>query len=226
VCENPLTPPRHGRGSRAFTLLELLVVILIIAVLAALVFPAFGVVRARMNQTQCMHQLRNWGRVISLYANDNERVVGWKTWAPISHDPATASVYQPYFQTPEALVKARMCPAHVWKPDGKSNPPPTYVFVRPTEGGKILMEPTNLTRVAQPSQLLLMIDAIANTGITLRGVDDFDAQVQPAITRHTDGANALFADFHVEWVAWKRLDANKPDGNALRKKWLTVDAEP
>ena len=213
-------------GIAAFTLLELLVVIVIIAVLAALLFPAFGMARSKMNQTQCLHQLRTWGQMIALYAGDNEQTIAWKPWANVSNDPAVASVYQRYFKTPAELIKARMCPAHAWKPDGKSNAPPTYLFTRPTEGGKLVTEPIRLLRVARPAQLLLMIDALPNSGIQLRAADEFDTQVQPVISRHADGANALFADFHVEWVAWKRLDGGPPGGTELRKTWLTMDAPP
>ena len=219
-------PTIFHRQRRAFTLIELLVVITIIAVLAALLMPVLNSVRARTNQTRCVYQLQGWGRVIALYAADNEQTVAWKPWAPVSNDPATASVYQRYFGTPEALIKARLCPAYAWKPDGKSNAPPTYLFVRPSEGGKVLPEALHLPRVAQPSQLLLMIDSIANTGGVLRAADEFDTDVRPQISRHHDGVNALFADFHVEWVAWSRLDSGRPEGTALRKRWLTADAPP
>lgn len=225
-----LTPIRShpcNRGtSRGFTLIELLVVITIIAVLAGLLMPAYSMVRARSNQTKCLHQLRTWGQVIALYAGDNEQAVGWKPWAPISNNPAVASIYQRYFQTPDALVKSRMCPAHPWQPDGKSNPPPTYLFARPTEGGSTITDPIKLLRVTQRSHLLLMIDSAPNSGDTLRAEDQFDTQIKPAISRHADGVNALFADMHVEWVDWKRIDGVKPESRKLRKTWVTLDSEP
>ena len=217
---------RLPRGGRAFTLIELLVVIAIIAVLAALLLSALGAARSKAAQTQCVHQLRTWGQVIALYAQDNEQTVAWKPWANISNDLSTASVYQRYFPTPAELVRVRMCPAYVWKPDGKSNAPPTYLFARPTEGGKIITESLRLLRVTRPSQLLLLIDSIANTGDVLRSADDFDDQVIPATARHSDGANALFADFHVERIPRTLLESARPEDAALRKAWLTVDAPP
>ena len=221
-----LPPAIFHHQRRAFTLIELLVVISIIAVLAALLLPVLNSVKARSNQTRCVHQLQGWARVIALYAADNEQTVAWTPWAPVSNDPAVASVYQRYFGTPDQLIKARLCPAYAWKPDGKSNAPPTYFFVRPSIGGKVLSEPIHLPGVAQPSRLLLLIDSIVNTGGVLRSADDFETGVRPQINRHNDGANALFADFHVEWVAWSRLDSGRPEGAALRKTWLTVDAPP
>ena len=38
--------------------------------------------------------------------------------------------------------------------------------------------------------------------------------------------NALFADMHVEWVDWKRIDGVEPESRKLRKTWVTLDSEP
>ena len=56
-------PPRTARRNElgGFTLIELLVVISIIAVLAALIFPAFGMMRRKANQTTSMNNLHQWG---------------------------------------------------------------------------------------------------------------------------------------------------------------------
>jgi len=45
--------------ARAFTLLELLIVVVIIGILAALMFPAFAALRARAQRVQCTSNLRN-----------------------------------------------------------------------------------------------------------------------------------------------------------------------
>jgi prepilin-type N-terminal cleavage/methylation domain-containing protein len=56
---------------RGFTLIELLLVIAIIAILAAILIPVMGVVRARMDSAQCLSQLRQIGAGVSAYVNDN-----------------------------------------------------------------------------------------------------------------------------------------------------------
>jgi prepilin-type N-terminal cleavage/methylation domain-containing protein/prepilin-type processing-associated H-X9-DG protein len=58
--------------TRAFTLLELLVVIAIIALLAALAFPVIGGVKARAQQAACASNLRQIGAAMILYCQDHE----------------------------------------------------------------------------------------------------------------------------------------------------------
>ncbi len=62
------------RASRsAFTLAELLVVVGITALLAALLFPAFSMARARGRQTVCASNLRQIGQAMAMYTSDFER---------------------------------------------------------------------------------------------------------------------------------------------------------
>jgi len=57
---------------RAFTLVELLVVIGIISVLVAILMPALNRVRAHAISTQCMSNLRQIGQVCQMYAAENK----------------------------------------------------------------------------------------------------------------------------------------------------------
>lgn len=61
---------RSSQRSRAFTLVEMLVVIAIITVLAALLFPVFQRARKQTKGDVCLSNLRQMGVAINLYAAD------------------------------------------------------------------------------------------------------------------------------------------------------------
>lgn len=64
-------PPRIPGSTRAFTLVELLMVTMIIAVLAGLLLPAMSRVRHHAAATACRSNLRQWGVATLLFASDN-----------------------------------------------------------------------------------------------------------------------------------------------------------
>jgi prepilin-type N-terminal cleavage/methylation domain-containing protein/prepilin-type processing-associated H-X9-DG protein len=61
---------------KGFTLIELLVVIAIIALLMAVLMPALAKVRKQAKGVTCQANLKQWGTVFSMYANDNEGYFG------------------------------------------------------------------------------------------------------------------------------------------------------
>ncbi len=58
--------------SRGFTLIELLVVISIVVLLMALLLPALQKARKQARAAVCQANLKQWGSVLALYAEDNE----------------------------------------------------------------------------------------------------------------------------------------------------------
>ena len=57
---------------KGFTLIELLVVISIIALLLAILMPALGKVKEKARSVVCKANLKQWGLIINLYAQDND----------------------------------------------------------------------------------------------------------------------------------------------------------
>ena len=60
---------------RAFTLIDLLVVIATIAILAAIPFPVFAQAREKARQTQCLSNTKQLGTALAMYAQDYDEMM-------------------------------------------------------------------------------------------------------------------------------------------------------
>ena len=61
-----------SKRTQRFTLIELLVVIAIIAILASMLLPALRRARRSANRVVCTNHLSQWGKLLTMYADDNE----------------------------------------------------------------------------------------------------------------------------------------------------------
>ncbi len=75
--------------NKAFTLVELLVVITIIAILAALLLPALSAIKAKGARMTCLSNQRQLSLAWRMYAEDNQERIVKSDWLPFQYnDPA------------------------------------------------------------------------------------------------------------------------------------------
>lgn len=126
----------------AFTLAEILVVLGIMGLLAALLFPALSLARARGRQTVCASNLRQIGQAIAMYTSDFEHY-------PRGLDPADKYTPQIWENFPNGLQIMAETPLlnKVMAPYVKSG----QVWQCPADIGFDICDSTGLPLDARPS---------------------------------------------------------------------------
>lgn len=179
--------------ARAFTLVELLTVIAIIGILAAILIPTVGRVRASARNAQCVSNMRQWGTAIRLFSNDFKGLVA--LYNNLGGGTPSPQIYSPYFgqnnmldpsgvSRPSQEVMSR-CPNAVTDSSDPEYRARCYAFVR---GGGVVgpgmrrvdpptfgLAPGNqiscfhIGDAASPPRYALMIEthSPANTAITI-----------------------------------------------------------
>ena len=98
--------------SRAFTLVELLVVVGIIALLVTILMPSLGRALELTRRVKCALNLSNMGRAWIIYFSDNgDQFPG--TNGQVVKDPKTKQLQDPYSQTTLYIASGRS-PTNTW----------------------------------------------------------------------------------------------------------------
>ena len=106
------------RRHRAFTLVELLVVLAIVGVLAAMLLPALGRARYQTRLVQCRNRLRNIGVAVKLYADEHEGVLPDSTCVDGPHTKLIDALEDRYVEDPRNFYcPAETSPLRRWSPE-------------------------------------------------------------------------------------------------------------
>ena len=207
--------PRNSYFARAFTLIELIVVLAVIAILMSLVYPMYTSISERAKATKDMSNLRQIGLATQTYLNDSDGVLfsPATTWmSQLELNQKYLSVWR-VLQSPfdkrsssEGDTTAPVSPisygvnANIY-PSGAALP--TSKITNPT--GFILFAP------AQASGAAVSFQGTATSavpGVTVLGIGNNTATSTPGGTA-TGGThnsrqrvNALFGDLHCENMTW------------------------
>ena len=200
---------------RAFTLVEILVVLFVVGVLAALLFPVFARARERARRDSCQSNLKQIGLGFLQYERDYDEK------HPLAYaDDDASGVYNANFdrgwmQLVQPYIKSTavfQCP---------SEPSNYFPPLRATDYwySATISQTKNITDVTKPAQTVLCGDGIGMPAafVATHGEIAYNGNA-PSLKyngeiwdvtektdgqggrRHLDGLNFLFCDGHVKWL--------------------------
>lgn len=232
-----MIPSRHqaAPARRAFTLVELLAVIAIIGVLAGILIPVVGKVRANARASHCVSNLRQIGVMFRLFAQDNKDQLPYQITS--AADGAQGWDYQllPYAQdrglqgvmhgellgkTPPGVFA---CPSAGVLSSGStwlSSYTGNGTLLRAGNAAPASLRPrVRLANIHEPARTYLATDGNARS-LAHHQRDDFasrtDSEGRTATERHGGRVNMLFVDggvrpLRLDDIAWSATAAGVAD---------------
>jgi prepilin-type processing-associated H-X9-DG protein/prepilin-type N-terminal cleavage/methylation domain-containing protein len=215
----------------AFTLVELLVVIGIIAILIGLLMPSLSRARENARRVNCMSNMRQLTTAWVAYAQQNKgQIVFAENWP-------NGLAWAGPFNSDEAVVEGLLYP---WVPDARVYQCPNDPVQKNLRSysintfcnGAIPAIPSvnNIARIRYTSRTMVYLEEFDPRGWNMGSFLLFNAGdlwIDYPVSWHNRGANASFADGHVEYFQWadrrtvtlRGLDVtpNNPDMKMLQK---------
>ncbi|MDR3710405.1 MAG: DUF1559 domain-containing protein [Capsulimonadaceae bacterium] len=116
-----------NRRDRAFTLIELLIVIAIIAILAAILFPVFQTAREKARQTSCASNEKQLGLAFTQYTQDYDECFPFGNYQFSSGSAEGAGwggIMYPYVKSLQVFA----CPDETFAVKNKADSPVSYAY--------------------------------------------------------------------------------------------------
>ena len=234
---------------RAFTLIEILVVIAIIGILSAILFPVLSRAREGGRKTACLSNMKQLGLAFQQYTQDSRGKYplagdyfhwgqGKGSWVAGTPDKPLAAPSPPFTITPGLIAHDEQA-----KPEQGALSPyikNAAIFVCPSDSDgetkrlsysmNCALAALSTSRIRSPGDIVLLVDEQgANDGYFF-AVDDALAKsaVNGATTnstdtltkRHNGGGNILFADGHSKFYPVESFVLDgSPEGK--KNKWKT-----
>ena len=228
----------RSRKRRAFTLVELLVVIGIIALLISILMPALARARDQAQRAKCMSNLRNLTHAWTMYANDHKgRLVRAETWPPnytsvpkepggwVWDGPGTAPIENGHLYKYLNTVEVYRCPADFIFESTTGLPRARSYSINAYLNGSWTSYPSvnQITRVKRSSEIFCFIEEF-----DVRGWNMGSFVIDPGFTFtdyppswHMRGAALSFADGHCE--AWQWADKKTL---TIRQNYTVIPGSP
>ena len=222
--DQPAHDSARKNVTKAFTLIDLLVVIAIIAILAAILFPVFARARENARRSSCQSNLKQIGLGLMQYVQDYDGTFPFQLdhnandfgeTTQINSNETWINKVQPYTRSFQVFT----CPSAT--PVTSSNAPTAnssasyfvsgvVCWSTPSGGSPPPVEPVHIAKLIKPSEIIWAHEFEGSSKLALvrpnryvgGGTTMFYRNWLGSTTYnslHFEGGNLLFADGHVKW---------------------------
>ncbi len=210
--------------TRAFTLIELLIVVAIIGVLAALLLPAMQNMLSKGNDGKTVSNLRQIGAALISYASDHQQLLP-AAHGTISYQASDSTDPLPWQQQLDTYIgytgtstetdgvrKVFSAPACAYRTNSffLGSYAAGYAAMKESGGSDVTFAPVNLQRITRPSMHVLGGEVAKHIQFADRDADKDDYGDNDPAFRGNSGAKVvqiLFADGHV--AGFKAFDPTR-----------------
>jgi len=214
--------PRSRKSARAFTLIELFVVIRIIAILAAIALPVFNGVQERARATTDLNNLRQIGIATQTYLNDHDGVyflptANWMTPLHTKYLSSWKVFLSPFDKRSNT--------------ENDATAPISYGF---NSNAMVTAGALSTDQISKLTEFILFAPAqpFTKTAASTSCVVTMDSGPTGCVTNcgtHQSGShiNAVFADLHVENMLWSVFHSDTgTNGDLVSARWHPDPSNP